>query len=112
VVGVLDPERDYFAASCDTDGREVVYHPDDIALIVTGVPRSPRYYEAQPRATEDRKLTFTEHRRTYEDTKPIPPLPKPAPEVKPPPNPGAGSNASAGAIAGRQRPRRGNLRLV
>jgi hypothetical protein len=62
--------------------REVVFEKQ---VIITGVPRSPKNYEAQPRAAED-KPDYTSHLKTY-GTKPPPPLPKPEPKVEPPPDP-------------------------
>jgi|SRR6516162_1175070 hypothetical protein len=63
--------------------REVVFEKQ---VIITGVPRSPKTYEMQPRAAED-KPDYGSHLKTYGPTKPIPPLPKPEPKVEAPPDP-------------------------
>ena len=83
---MLTPRRQLFANAVIAASRVAAYHPDDIALIVTGVPRSPKNYEARPPAAEDRP-DYGSHLKTY-DTKPPPPRPRPPAEAVKPPEPG------------------------
>jgi type IV secretory pathway VirB10-like protein len=79
--------------SHDSEGREILYGPDDVAYIITGVPRSdrdPEYFARLQRESERADYETPNKPLAYQppvETKNIPPLPKPAPQPERPPEP-------------------------
>jgi hypothetical protein len=92
VVGGLESIAAWKQPSHDSGGREIVFGPDDVAYIITGVPRADRDPEYCARLERESK------RADYETPnkpplyqapveKAPPPLPKPAPQPERPPEP-------------------------
>src|SRR5262245_39657432 len=71
----------------------MLYGPDDVAYIITGVPRSdrdPEYFARLQRESERADYETPNKPLAYQppvETKNIPPLPKPAPQPERPPEP-------------------------
>ena len=95
VIGGVESIADWKHPTHDSDGREIVFGPDDPQYIITGVPRADRdagycarlqrEYEREDYAVPNKPLP---HQPGPEgQTTALPPLPKPTPEPEKPPEP-------------------------
>ena len=93
VVGGIESIADWKQPTHDSEGREIVFGPDDVKYIITGVPRAdrdPEYCARLQRETERGEYDAPNKPLPHQpatETKAAPPLPKPAPEPERPPNP-------------------------
>src|SRR5215472_1518033 len=91
VVGGAESVEAWKLPTHDAEGREVLYGPEDIAYIITGVPRAERDPEYCARLDSEKGSAVIPNKPLpYQppvETKSIPPLPKPTPAPERPPQP-------------------------